>query len=198
MNDKKLDQVLEDHDADGIREYDNPMPSWWLYLFYFTIAFSVIYVPYFWAKGNALKKDSGIHSATAWSRAKLIKDMKVISAKQENVQNVMASPSDLEAILNSPEAIERGEALYVTNCAACHGKGEGIIGPNLTDKYWIHGSSPEAILKVIDEGIIEKGMVAWGPVLGQTKVMELTAYVVTLKGKNLPSNRPPEGVAEDA
>lgn len=90
---------------------------------------------------------------------------------------------------NEVQILGQGKKLYKKNCRACHGSfGEGGVGPNLTDKYWIHGKGQSLdIYRVIDEGIVDRGMAAWGEVLDHEQMMAITAYVLSLKG-SMPTN----------
>ena len=184
--------VSEGHDYDGIKEYDNYLPGWWTYMFYLTIAFSAIYMAYYTGKTRALSEYGGIHKETAWSRA-------IYRSDELDSGSAKVGSGDLllEDFIGNPSAVKKGSILYTRDCATCHGQnGEGIAAPNLTDKYWLHGGSAEAINKSIAEGYPSKGMLAWEPTLGKKGVYNLTAYLMTLKGKDLKSARGHEGVAE--
>jgi cytochrome c oxidase cbb3-type subunit 3 len=93
-------------------------------------------------------------------------------------------------------ALDRGAAVFKQNCLACHGdRGQGVVGPNLTDLYYLHGAKAKDIYQVIGTGVLEKGMPAWRTVLGGSKVQEVTAFVLSLRGKNV-SGKPPQGKTE--
>ena len=106
------------------------------------------------------------------------------------------TPEMIVASVDNPQHVSDGEGVFKANCAACHGaQGNGLVGPNLTDKYWIHGDSAAAVYKVIAKGVLAKGMPSWGH-LGEDKMKNAAAYVLTLKGKNIPG-KAPQGVDAD-
>lgn len=170
--------------VDGIKEYDNPLPSWWLALFYLTILFSPLYLVYtHFLEGHLLLDDL---DADRSAHAELM-------AEQEE-KRLEESGGDLLARLADSAVVAAGADVYQTNCAACHGdKGQGVVGPNLTDPYWIHGGSPQNIMNVINNGVVEKGMIAWQAILGQEKIEQVTAFVISLKGSNPPNPKAPQG-----
>jgi cytochrome c oxidase cbb3-type subunit III len=159
--DKPRDQVLGHADeADGIEEYDNPLPDWWLGLFWFTII---------WALGYTLH----YHFIADRSQEKAL--------AAEIAAAEVRWPSGMEQgpVTFTAEMAEAGKAVYQTNCLACHGATlEGGIGPNLKDGEWVHGGSPEAVVKTIAEGVPAKGMPAWGPILGPERVRQVAAYIL--------------------
>ena len=177
MSKKELNQVLGHADeADGIEEYDNPLPNWWLGLFYFTIVWAVVY---------------GIHYHFVAHRS----EVKALAAEMEEADRRWPKEAAAAAATTvdlSEANIEAGEAIFKANCVACHGADmKGGIGPNLLDTTWIHGGKPEEILHTITVGVPDKGMLTWGPILGPEKVAQVAAYVVH---KNHEAN----GVSDEA
>ena len=173
-----VDQVM-DHDYDGIREYDNRLPNWWLWILFGSIIFSLVYWLFFHTFGI------GKLSAERY-------EAEMIAAAEARLGGA-GELSDESLILASgiPDRVEAGRQLYAQHCVACHAtQGEGLVGPNLTDAYWIHGGRPMDIYKTISEGVIAKGMAAWERQLGPQRVQTLAAYVLTLRGKNLPGKAP--------
>jgi len=161
---KDLNQVLGHADeADGIEEYDNPLPNWWLGLFYLTIAWALVY---------------GVHYHFVAHRS----EVKALAAEIEAANRRWpqeAAAAAATSVDMSQESVEAGEVIYKANCVACHGADlKGGIGPNLLDTTWIHGGTPEQILHTIRVGVPEKGMLTWGPILGAAKVAQVAAYVV--------------------
>lgn len=154
MSDK--DRVLGHADeADGIEEYDNSLPTWWLGLFYFCIAFAAVY-------------GMDYHFLRSRSSAS---EMKAAIAARPKVERTAV-------VATGPEALAAGKVVYDTNCVACHGAAlEGGVGPSLVDATWIHGGTLEAIEKTITVGVPEKGMLTWGPILGPEKIAQVTAFV---------------------
>jgi cytochrome c oxidase cbb3-type subunit 3 len=107
------------------------------------------------------------------------------------------SDAQLLRMAQDAQSVQRGEAVFKQNCLPCHGeRGQGVVGPNLTDRYFLHGSKALDTYKVISGGVPEKGMPAWRALLGTSKVQDAAAFVLTLRGKNLPGKEP-QGVGED-
>ncbi len=174
------DQVL-DHDFDGIQEYDNKLPNWWLFILYGSIVFSVGY----WLVFHTF--EVGKLPLDRYAR-----EMQV-AAEAELARAAAGGITDesLALVAGMPDRVSEGEQLFVQHCAACHqANGSGLVGPNLTDDYWVHGGSPLDIHKVVTDGVPAKGMVAWGPQLGPKRVESLVAYVITLRGTNVPGKAP--------
>lgn len=149
-------------DNDGIEEYDNPLPTWWLGLFAFTVVWGVIYgVNYHFVAGDSQLGRYKAEMAAAAERW---------------------PASEQEGLVYDDEILAAGEEIFNTTCVSCHmagGKG-GPIGPSLVDATWIHGAEPDQIRKTITEGVPEKGMPTWGNILGPAKVAQVAAYVVKL------------------
>lgn len=181
MNEEK-DQ-LTDHDYDGIQEYNNPLPSWWLWTFLGTIIFAFIYYIHY-ELGGAPSLDEDLSRAMA-----------VISAKQEAItKSAAVSPEDFDTqIKNADLAAARGHILG--KCAACHGNDlQGGIGPNLVDAYWLHGKgTAQEIATVVKSGIIDKGMPAWSAVLNDSDVVAVTAYILSKQDSNPAGAKAPQG-----
>ncbi len=180
------DQVRE-HDFDGIREYDNRLPNWWLWTFYLAIAFSFFYWLHYHVLHTGPSQWEEYRAEVKAEEARLA----AIAAK-----NPLSDEKLLE-LSRDPQVVARGRAVFMKNCVACHrADGGGLVGPNLTDDYWIHGGKPLQIMKTITDGVPEKGMVSWGPVLGPLKIRDVTAYVLTIKGTNVPGGLKPQGTKE--
>lgn len=182
---KNDDKLMLDHEYDGIRELDNPLPGWWLATFYITIVFAVIYYIYYeFAGGPSLDEE-------------LSTKLSKIESVQQEAEVTMGTKSEeyYTALLDNNQALEEGRAEFVAKCAACHGaQGQGIIGPNLTDEYWIHGDGRiPSMLKTINEGVVEKGMPPWQGVIAPEIIEKIAAYVYNIRGSNPPGARPPQG-----
>ena len=180
------DRLLE-HAYDGIQEYDNPMPRWWVYIFWATIIFSVIYamnvIPG-WGSGPG--RIAQYESSVAQFRA------------QHPQQGPTVSEHDLEELMEEQDAVADGKATYAANCAACHGPaGGGVIGPNLTDDHWIHGGSLSQIRTTVADGVLDKGMPAWNKLLTPEQVNNVVAYIASLRGTNPPGAKAPQGELVD-
>ena len=184
-NQTDQDQLLE-HSYDGIQEFDNPMPRWWVYLFWATIVFSVLYwlnVPGFGiGKGQIADYDRDMAAAAA------------AAAKQRAAEPAGASPEQRLAMTKDESALALGRQAYTQNCAACHrADAGGQIGPNLTDDYWLHGGTLEQIHKTVADGVLEKGMPPWGKVLKPAQLDAVVAYVYTLRATTVPNPKAPQG-----
>lgn len=157
---KERDQLMG-HGAenDGIEEYDNPLPDWWLGLFFFCIVWAIGYTIDYHLVSD--RSQEGTYLA------------EMEAAKQQWPPPAAPGAADL-----SPEALAKGEEIYKTNCTACHGGAlEGGIGPNLADAEWIHGGTLAEITKTVTDGVPDKGMLTWGPILGPEKVAQVSAFV---------------------
>lgn len=173
-----------DHEYDGIKELDNPLPPWLKYLFYVTIIISFSYLMLLF-----VFKDDSIIQAKEYRKEVMAAQARTEVAVTEEAVKLAAAPMTQEQILAA------GKVIYDKTCLVCHGKfGEGLVGPNFTDDYWIHGGKPEELLKVINEGIIEKGMISYKSQLNKTQINNVIAYILSLKGSNPPNQKAPQGV----
>lgn len=187
MSNQHKDQ-LSGHNYDGIQEFDNPLPGWWVHLFWITIVWSVGYAVYFHLGGPGL----GVHEEYAL-------EMKVFNEAEAERLMAMGTvdQATLEGLMADATTVEKGHQLYIEKCASCHGdSAEGKIGPNLTDAYWIHGSGLIHIYNTVDQGVPDKGMVAWGRVLSREELLAVVSYVGTVRGSNVPG-KAPEGEKVD-
>jgi cytochrome c oxidase cbb3-type subunit 3 len=174
------------HDYDGIRELDNPLPRWWLFTLYGTIAFSVVYWFYYHTLGAGLLPMAAYRDELR--RAQEEQDAREAALE---AQGKGISDEQLAAMSRDPEVLARGAAVFKQNCVACHGdRGQGVVGPNLTDAYWLHGSKARDIYGSVSSGVLDKGMPSWKPVLGPTKVKEAVAYILSIRDSNVPGKAP--------
>jgi cytochrome c oxidase cbb3-type subunit 3 len=180
-NDTKYDQPIAGHDYDGIQEFDNPLPMWWLWTFLGTIIFAFIYYVHYELGGGPS------------SQQELNADLAVIESMKKSGPNM--DSEGLAVYLNDKTKIEAGGVVFQEKCATCHGKlGEGIIGPNLTDKFWINGTgTPTDLLGIVQKGVLEKGMPPWKDTLKSEEIYSVVAYVVSLKGTSPANGKKPEG-----
>lgn len=182
--DSNQDRLLE-HNYDGIQEYDNPMPAWWVWIFWATIIFSVLY----WLNVPGVGSGKG---RIASYEAEVARVQALRAAEQQAAGPVTGEA--LVAMSNDPARVEAGKAVFTTNCVPCHREdGGGSIGPNLCDDYWIHGGTPIAIHTTIDKGVLDKGMPAWGQTLKPEDVEAVVAYVLTLHGTDPEDPKEPQG-----
>mgnify|MGYP001459919172 CR=1 FL=1 len=185
---KKMDELLN-HNYDGIEEYDNALPTWWRALFWLTIVFGIIYVIYFhFGPGRFTSQQLEERLAAV----EALRPKQVIAAGETGQKDVEA---ELLALVKDPAAVAKGKVHYDTKCAACHAAlGQGLVGPNLTDDYWIHGSKISDLQKVVVTGVVEKGMIAWGPIMPPQEINEVIAYIWTLHGTNPAGAKEAQGV----
>ena len=175
----RADQVL-DHSYDGIQEYDNRLPNWWLWTLWGTIVFAVGYWLVFHTYGL---RDLPI--------AKYDKLMEESNAAMADSSARGLTAEDLVAMSQDPAKMAEGKAIWGQYCIVCHkANGEGLVGPNLTDEYWIHGGGPLDIHNTVVQGVTAKGMAAWGRQLGPDRVDAVVAWVLTLRNTNVPGKEP--------
>jgi cytochrome c oxidase cbb3-type subunit 3 len=175
------------HEYDGIEECDNQLPNWWLWTLYGAIIFSIGYWFYYHT----------FHTGLGPTAAYEAEDVIYKKKQAEDAVKNAATPESLLAMTKDTNAVKVGKEVFTVNCVACHlATGGGSVGPNLTDPYWIHGGSPDKIYKTIKEGVPAKGMLTWGPILGEEKVRQVTAYVITLKNTNVAGGKEPQGDKE--
>ena len=279
MAKKKEKDVLLDHDYDGIQELDNDLPPWWLWLFYLSIIWSILYMLHYhvlgtgdsssveymkemdpnWetsaqtagfsvgyrsplsGQGEDLTPFVRIQMALAKEKeaAILLAEQKASGEGSVTMQDIgfeeiilaamdIAEPEDLNKLqtafpeiwdkyqkkgsttetaapvekeveieiesLTDAASLASGEAIFFTNCATCHGKlGEGGIGPNFTDDYFIHGPTMGNTVTTIINGVPAKGMISWRGILNEEQILEVASYILTLKGTNPPNAKAPQG-----
>ena len=160
---KETNRVMGHADeADGIEEYDNPLPDWWVGLFWFTIVWAVAYTLHY-------------HVIADRSQEKAL--AAEMAAAEERWPEQAAESVQFEM---TPEAIAAGEGVYTQNCAPCHGAQlEGVIGPGFLDDEWIHGGTAPEVIRVIREGVLDKGMVAWEGILSPDQIAHVAAYILS-------------------
>jgi len=155
-------------EADGIEEYDNPLPDWWLGLFWFTIVWALAY---------------GLHYHFIGNRSQEKKLAAEMAAATDRWPAQQASTAPFEF---TPAAIASGETIFTQNCVVCHGPDmKGGIGPSLLDELWIHGGTAADVVRTVTEGVVEKGMLSWGPILGPEKIQQVAAYVLSRNAEAL-------------
>lgn len=179
--------LIQGHSYDGIEEYDNPMPPWWVWLFIITILWTPVYILGVHQFGfiNSFYDDLDVKQAelAEWRNA----------AEAAN-PSVEVDDAWIASFFGNAEAEAAGGVTYTTYCAACHGAmGEGLIGPNLTDEFWIHGAAPTDMFGVVTNGVLDKGMTPWESILSVEERAQVVAYIMTLQGSNPPNAKAPQG-----
>ena len=179
------DKLIKGHDYDGIQELNNPLPGWWLATFYITVIFGVIYYAYYTFLGGPTSDEE------------LAMSMSVIEQEREAAKETAEVKSEeyFVALLDNEAVLAAGKAEYATKCLACHGdKGQGLIGPNMTDDYWINGDgSVSFILATSKQGVLDKGMPAWEGVIPEETLEAVAVYIYSLYGTDPPGAKPPQG-----
>lgn len=181
---KNKEAKVLSHNYDGIQELDNPLPKWWLFTFYITIVFSIFYYGYYELYG-------GPSSDKYLSQSLSEIQKKKVSVKETSSETLKS----FDELVSNKEMMELGKGHFSSKCAPCHGqKGEGVIGPNLTDSFWISSKGNlEGVLVAIQKGFPDKGMPAWKALIPAKEQPYLAAYVMTLKGTNPPNAKAPQG-----
>lgn len=184
---EKAGPTIQGHKYDGIREYDNPMPGWWVWLFIGSIAFAPIYM----LGINQFGFIDSYEDNLAESQAELAEIREVYEATGPSFKTDAGALREYAA---DPLMVASGAETFTTLCVACHGdKGQGLIGPNLTDEFWINGGSEEDIYRNISEGVPANGMPAWNLSLSEEEMAGAMAYVISLGGTNPEGAKEPQG-----
>ncbi len=179
------ESILLDHDYDGIKELDNNLPPWWKYGFYLTILVGIVYlINYHVIKTSPLQAEE-YTIAMKKAEAEVAEFMKTSANNvDENTVKLLTEASDLAA----------GKDIFISTCSACHGKlGEGTVGPNLTDDYWLHSGSVKEIFKTIKYGYPDKGMKSWKEDYSPIQIAQVTSYIKSLRGTNPPNPKDKQG-----
>ncbi len=178
-------EVMTTHEYDGIYELDNDLPPWWKAMFWATIAFGVVYLLYYHVFDIGVFQEEEYEQEMA--EAKMTVDAYLATAASSIDENSATITDDVGRINAAQE-------LFVQKCSPCHGMaGEGGVGPNLTDVYWIHGGSVQDIFKVIKYGVPEKGMIPWQAQLTPVQMQDLSSFIITLEGTDPPNPKEPQG-----
>jgi cytochrome c oxidase cbb3-type subunit 3 len=208
-----------DHDYDGIRELDNDLPRWWVWLFVITIIWGVLYLLYFHVLGvgylsgdeylremnpNYMRLEARHHRFLGILpeyhspfydpvRDHLIQGPQARPAVAY-VEQSRESDTSTYVALSDEASVKAGLTIFQTKCATCHGKlGEGGIGPNLTDDYWLHGAGISNIYKTVKYGAPAKGMLSWRLELQPQQILQVASFVMTMHGSNPPNPKAPQG-----
>ncbi|MCB0632734.1 MAG: cbb3-type cytochrome c oxidase N-terminal domain-containing protein [Saprospiraceae bacterium] len=174
-----------DHNYDGIKELDNRLPPWWLAMFYISIAFAFVYLAYYHVLDKG-KLQIALYEQEMEDADEAVAAFVSRQGDQVNENNVTALTGDAD--------LAAGKEIFLGKCSVCHGQlGEGGVGPNMTDKYWLHGGSIADIFSTIKYGVVEKGMISWKDQLRAKEMQEVASYILTLQGTNPPNAKEPQG-----
>ena len=175
--------TVMEHEYDGIQEFDNRLPNWWMWIMWGSMVFALFFWIFFHTLGvGELPRERFAHVMEAAQEAQL---ERALAAGIDNEFFVMMSQTETN--------VDAGREIWVKHCVQCHlDDGRGSVGPNLTDSYWVHGCEPMQMLKTINDGVASKGMPAWQNQLGPSRVHNVLAYILTIKDNNL-VGKAPEG-----
>lgn len=180
------EEIILDHNYDGIKELDNNLPPWWLYMFYATIIFGCVYL----VRYHMLGADN-----QEMEYAQSVEQAKRELAAFRSTSKEAVIDAETVTVLTSESDLNRGKAVYNLNCAACHiADGGGGIGPNLTDEYWILGGGIKNVFNTITNGGRDgKGMVAWGKTLKPKDIQKVASYILKFQGTTPAKPKAPQG-----
>jgi cytochrome c oxidase cbb3-type subunit III len=180
------------HDYDGIRELDNKLPPWWLYGFYVCVIFAGIYLYRFHVSHSAPSSEQEYQMAMAQADAEKEEYLKGAANKVDE---------NSVALITDAAGLAEGKKLFGANCSPCHGaNAQGVVGPNLTDDYWLHGGGIKNVFKTIKYGVQEKGMKSWKDDFSPVQIAELASFIKSLHGTKPAGAKEPQGelYTEDA
>lgn len=179
------EEIIMDHNYDGIRELDNVLPPWWVYLFYATIVFGVVYLVRFHVIGEYTQAEEYEQEVAA---------AKIEIEEYKKTAKDLVDASTVELLTDAAD-LSAGEKIFTTSCVVCHmADGGGGIGPNLTDEYWILGGGIKNVFNTISEGGRDgKGMVAWKQSFKPAEIAQVSSYVISLGGTTPANPKAPEG-----
>lgn len=180
--------ILMHHEYDGIRELDNVLPPWWVWLFYGSIIWSVVYL-------------FGVHVADFIpdQRTEYVTEMTEAKADVAAYMATMKSVVDENTVTLStePADLASGAAIFNQYCTPCHGAdaagSETSVGPNLTDSYWLHGGGVKNVFATIKNGVPEKGMISWKAQLKPVEIAAVASYILSLQGTGPATQKAPQG-----
>lgn len=179
------DDPIRPHSFDGIQEYDKKLPNWWLFTLYITIAFSIGY----WFYYHKINQGPDQIEEYQSDLANLEASVAALAKNAPEVTNGL-----LTQMSQDPDVVASGQQHFLTNCATCHGTqlqgppAPGLPGVSLVDNEWIHGFEPMQMRSAISNGVLEKGMPAWGPVLGDQRIQDIVAFILSKQPADFPAN----------
>ena len=178
-------EIELDHNYDGIHELDNNLPPWWLWGFYISIVFAIVYLVRFHVMQTAPLSIGEYEQEMAAAEV----------AKAEYLKNAANLVDETSVVmLDSEGLIKEGATIFSKNCAVCHAAdGGGGVGPNLTDKYWLHGGDIKAVFSTIKYGVPAKGMIPWKDQLNPADMQKVASYILTLQGTTPASPKEAQG-----
>ncbi len=185
---EEKDLIME-HEYDGIQELDNPTPAWFMYLFYGTIVFAFVYLMVYHVLGVGQMQDEEYKTEMA-------------AANKQKEEFLAKSGSNIDEnsvkLTTDAGALASGKSIFTASCAPCHGvQGQGVVGPNLTDDYWLHGGTISNVFKTIKYGVTDKGMPNWDKQLSPQQISDVANYIKSIHDSNPPNPKEPQGQKEE-
>lgn len=181
-------ELIMAHEYDGIQELDNPIPAWFMYLFYITIIFAVGYLLNYHVLGTGKLQ----YEEYKGEMAQAAIDRKEYLSKAANMVDENSVKLSKDAAV-----ISSGQAIFAQRCAACHGaNAQGNVGPNLTDDYWLHGSKINDLFKTIKYGVLAKGMPTWEKQLSPKQISDVANFVKSVHNTHPATPKAPQGILE--
>jgi len=178
------------HEYDGIQELNNPTPAWFMVLFYSTIIFAVGYLLVYHVFDIGQLQDAEYRTEVA--QAEVAKKTYLSKAANRVDESTVKLVSD-------PAVLAGGKTIFKQTCAPCHGdNAQGVVGPNLTDEYWLHGSKISDVFKVVKYGVLAKGMPTWEKQLSPKQIADVSNYILSLQGTHPAGAKEPQGEKEVA
>ncbi len=175
------ERLLSGHEYDGIRELDNDLPPWWKYLFYISIVFAIVFILVY-------------HVFKSADLQVVLYEKEMAAAAEKYKRTDPAAAVASLTVLTDDESMADGKITYDKICSVCHAKnGEGLIGPNFADEYWIHGGTIQDMYKIVITGVLEKGMISYKDQLSPKKIQNVLSYIISLEGTNPPNPKAPQG-----
>lgn len=182
---EKEEEVLTDHEYDGIRELDNVLPPWWVAMFYATILFGFVYLVHYHVLGTGDLQIAEYEQDVKEGREQVAAYM-ALAGEQVDENNVTE--------VTDASRLSNGEKIYFQHCVTCHGQqGEGGVGPNFTDAYWIHGGSISDLFTTVKYGVPSKGMISWRQQLSPKDMQDVSSFILTFQGTDPPNQKEPQG-----
>jgi cytochrome c oxidase cbb3-type subunit 3 len=177
------------HEYDGIQELNNPTPAWFMVLFYGTVAIGIAYMLIYHVFNLGQLQDAEYNTEVAQAEvAKKIYLSKAANRVDESTVKLVTDPA----------ALAEGKTVFKASCAPCHGEnGQGVVGPNLTDEYWLHGSKVSDVFKTIKYGVVAKGMPTWEKQLSPKQIADVSNYIISLQGTHPTGAKEAQGEKEE-
>lgn len=177
------ENLISGHEYDGIKELDNKLPKWWLWLFYITIIFSAVYFTRYHIINTGDLQDEEYK-----------KEVEAAIIQYKDARPASNIDATTVTLLTDAGGLAAGKAIFDKSCVVCHlAQGQGLVGPNLTDEFWIHGCTIGDIFNLIVIGVPEKGMISWKDQLTPEQIQQVSSFIISIKGTNPPNPKAPQG-----